>query len=169
MAKNGSVSVQTVHFYERKGLLPDPGRKASGYRIYSERDLRRLLFIRQAKDLGFSLEEIGDILRMRERGQCPCDSVLHLAEQHLGAVERQVQQLCRFRDELRGAVLKWKRSGRQPISADAFCILIENTMNDSSSQGKTKNKPQPGARGGIVIDSSRRSLSPISPTPFSKR
>jgi DNA-binding transcriptional MerR regulator len=71
MAKKAGVSVQTVRFYEHRGLLSDPGRKASGYRIYSDRDLRRLLFIRQAKDLGFSLQEIRRILHLRDGGQWP--------------------------------------------------------------------------------------------------
>lgn len=140
MAGRGGVSVQTVRFYERQGLLPDPGRKESGYRVYGEADLRRLLFIRQAKELGFSLDEIREILNMRERGQCPCRSVLRLAEQHLKTIEDQLRQLSRFRDELRRAIKRWKRLGGQQLSADAFCVLIENTMGDGSSPGKTKNK-----------------------------
>lgn len=134
----GGVSVQTVRFYERQGLLPDPGRKESGYRVYGERDLRRLLFIRHAKDLGFSLDEIREILRMRGRGQCPCSTVLRLAGQHLQTVERQLEQLSRFRDELRRAILQWKRSGQQRLSADAFCALIENTIRDGNRKGKQK-------------------------------
>ncbi|TAM79742.1 MAG: heavy metal-responsive transcriptional regulator [Acidobacteria bacterium] len=142
VAKKGGVSVQTVRFYERQGLLPEPGRKESGYRVYGERDLKRLLFIRHAKGLGFSLEEIREILRMRERGQCPCGSVLVLAEQHLEAVERQIQQLSRFRDELRRAIRQWKRSGQQQLSANAFCSLIENTMRDGGTKDKQKRQPQ---------------------------
>jgi MerR family copper efflux transcriptional regulator len=140
VAKNAGVSVQTVRFYERQRLLPDPGRKESGYRLYGEAELKRLLFIRQAKTLGFSLDEIRDILQMRSRGQCPCGSVLRLAEQHLETIDHQLRQLSRFRDELRGAIKHWKRLGRQQLSADAFCVLIENTMSESSPQGKTKNK-----------------------------
>ena len=96
VAKKAAVSVQTVWFYERQGLLPSPPRKESGYRLYGEADLKRLLFIRQAKALGFSLEEIRMILRMCERGQCPCASVLRLAEQHLETTERQISQLAAF-------------------------------------------------------------------------
>ena len=140
VAKKAAVSVQTVWFYERQGLLPSPPRKESGYRLYGEADLKRLLFIRQAKALGFSLEEIRMILRMCERGQCPCASVLRLAEQHLETTERQISQLAAFRDELRGAIRKWKQSERQQLSADAFCILIENTMSGGSSHGETNGK-----------------------------
>lgn len=146
LAKKGGVSIQTVRFYERQGLLPDPGRKESGYRVYGEKDLRRLVFIRQAKDLGFSLEEIREILHMRERGQCPCGSVVLLAEQHLQSIERKLQQLSRFREELRRAVRKWKQSGQQQLSANAFCSLIENTMRDGGTKDKQKRQPQKKAR-----------------------
>lgn len=140
LAKKGGVTVQTVRFYERQGLVANPLRKDSGYRVYGEADVRRLLFIRQAKALGFSLREIREILRMRERGQCPCGSVLRLAKQHLEAIEHQLRQLAAFRDELRGAVRNWKRSRRQQISADAFCILIENTMSAGSPHIKARPK-----------------------------
>jgi len=138
LAEKGDVTVQTVRFYERQGLLPNPPRKDFGYRDYREADLRRLLFIRQAKALGFSLPEIRDILRMRERGQSPCGSVLATAERHLQNVERQIRQLSRFRDELRGAIREWKRSGDQQLSADAFCVLIENTMSSDSIKRAAK-------------------------------
>lgn len=139
-AKKCGVTVQTVRFYERQGLLSNPPRKDSGYRIYGEAGLKRLMFIRQAKTLGFSLQEIRDILRMRERGQCPCGSVLALAERHLQNIECQLRQLSEFRDELRTAVRQWKHSGKQQLSADAFCILIENAMRNGSSHSKTKGK-----------------------------
>lgn len=55
LALNAAVNVETVRFYEKKGLMPKPVRKDSGYRVYSEQDAARLLFIRRAKELGFSL------------------------------------------------------------------------------------------------------------------
>ncbi len=126
--------------------MPSPPRKESGYRLYDEADLKRLLFIRQAKALGFSLEEIRTILKMRERGQCPCGSVLRLAEQHLVTIDHQLRQLSRFRDELRRAIKEWKRSGQQQLSANAFCSLIENTMRDGGTKDKQKRQPQKKAR-----------------------
>jgi MerR family transcriptional regulator, copper efflux regulator len=140
VAKKAGVSVQTIRFYERQSLLPSALRKESGYRPSGEADFKCLLFIRQAKELGFSLDEIRTILRVRERGQCPCANVLRLAEQHLEAIGRQLRHFSAFRDELRGAIRKWKRSARQQLSADPFCVLIENTMSDGTSRGKTKGK-----------------------------
>jgi DNA-binding transcriptional MerR regulator len=92
MYSHQSIKLHSV----RRRLLPEPQRKDSGYRVYSESDLKRLLFIRQAKSLGFSLDEIRDILRMREHGHCPCCEVVSIAERHLRAVEQQLQQLSKF-------------------------------------------------------------------------
>ncbi len=61
VAKAAGVGVETVRFYERKGLIPDPPRRPSGYRAYPEADVDQIVFIRYAKKLGFSLEEIRDI------------------------------------------------------------------------------------------------------------
>lgn len=140
LAKRSGVTVQTVRFYERLSLLPEPQRKDSGYRIYSGSDLKRLQFVRQAKSLGFSLEEIRDILRMRERGHCPCGEVVSTAERHLRAVEEQIRQLSKFRDGLTRAVEQWKRSGKQTLSADAFCVLIERTVESKRPVGS---RPHP--------------------------
>jgi len=65
LAKRSGVTVQAVRFYERLKLLPEPQRKDSGYRVYSETDLKRLRFVRQGKSLGFSLDEHRDISNSR--------------------------------------------------------------------------------------------------------
>ncbi len=140
LAKRSAVTVQTVRFYERLRLLPEPQRKDSGYRIYSEPDLKRLLFVRQAKSLGFSLDEIREILRMRERGHCPCGDVVSIAQRHLRTVEDQISQLSKFRDGLSQAVNRWKRSGKQTISSDAICVLIECTLESDKIQ-KSRRQP----------------------------
>ncbi len=135
LANRAGVSVQTIRFYERRGLLPEPPRKDSGYRIYGEEDLRRLCFVRQAKALGFSLSEIREILRMRQRGQCPCSDVISMAQRHLKEVEYEIAQLQRFRGELLRAVKQWKRSGKPQLSGGSICALIERTM-DTNTQKK---------------------------------
>src|SRR5487761_98467 len=128
LAKAASVNVQTVRFYERRSLLPNPPRKESGYRVYSDADLHCLRFIRQAKALGFSLQEIGTILRMREHGECPCSEVTKIAERHLHEVGEQIERLRQFYHELSSALKRWKRSGMRSVSGDAICALIERTM-----------------------------------------
>lgn len=128
LARRASVNIQTVRFYERQKLLPQPARKPSGYRVYGEGDLRRLLFIRQAKALGFSLEEIREILVMRARGACPCGRVISLAERHLGNIRETIRNLAGFEKQLSQAVRKWKNSAQPRLAANEFCALIERTM-----------------------------------------
>ena len=135
LAKQAGVNLETVRFYERRGLLPEPMRKESGYRIYGADDLHRLRFIRQAKTLGFSLNEIATILQMRERGKCPCGEVTKIGEKHLRDLGQQIERLRIFYADLSRAVKNWKRLGQQRVSADAICVLIERTMNGIPKKG----------------------------------
>ena len=137
LAKETGVTVQTVRFYERRGLMPQPPRRESGYRDYSEGDLRRLEFIRHAKALGFSLQEIRDILQTRERGQCPCTDVSKMAKRHLAAAD-EIARLQRFRRELRQALCTWKQKPTRNLPANAICVLIERTMNGGRNHGRKK-------------------------------
>ena len=66
LANAAKVGIDTVRFYERAGLLRKPQRTAAGYRLYAESDVARLCFIRRAKALGFSLEEVGELLRLND-------------------------------------------------------------------------------------------------------
>jgi DNA-binding transcriptional MerR regulator len=136
LAKETGVSVQTVRFYEREKLLPEPARKDSGYRMYRPEHVKRLQFVLQAKALGFSLAEIREILEMKDRGYCPCDDVIGFAKKHLKEVQRQIAELTRFENQLTRALRQWRRSGGRNVSADAICVLIERTMSNSNA---TKN------------------------------
>ncbi len=71
--------METVRFYERQGLLDEPARKASGYRQYSKDVIDRLKFIKRAKDLGFSLNEIAEVLALRSDSSMTCDEVRQFA------------------------------------------------------------------------------------------
>ena len=128
LAREAGVNLETVRYYERRALLPEPMRKESGYRVYGPDDLHRLRFIRQAKSLGFSLNEIAEILRMRDKDECPCGQVTKIGEKHLRDLGQQIERLRSFHNELSRAVKTWKRLGEQRVSADAICILIERTM-----------------------------------------
>jgi len=128
LATQTGVSIQTVRFYERQKLLPEPARTESGYRIYSPEHVKRLRFVLQAKALGFSLAEIREILQMRERGQCPCNDVVGFAEKHLKEIRRQIADLTRFENQLTRSLRQWRGKAERYVSADAICVLIERTM-----------------------------------------
>lgn len=134
LAKTTGVSVQTVRYYERYGLSQEPNRKPSSYRIYGEDHVRRLEFILHAKTLGFSLEEIKEILALSQRRQCPCGQVVRIAEEHLREVSTQIQKLSKFRSELTRAVRSWKKSPQRAPAGDGICVLIERTMAERSKR-----------------------------------
>ena len=104
LAKAAGVNVQTVRFYEREGILKPQTRLDSGYRVYNEDSLKRLHFIRQAKDLGFSLDEIQGLLNLRVRSVDRCNQVRSKAEQKLKDVQQKITHLKKLERTLKSLV-----------------------------------------------------------------
>jgi len=100
VAQQAGVGVQTIRFYEKEGLLPEPERRPSGYRQYSESAVRRLHFIKRAKDLGFSLEEIRELFALRVNPGSTCGAVKRRALAKVADVEEKIATLERIRDAL---------------------------------------------------------------------
>ena len=96
------VGVETVCFYQRRGLLTLPERRSSGFREYSEADRWRLAFIRRARQLGFTLGEVGDLLGPAEARST--DEIVRAAQAKLEAIEEQARQLAALRCKLRRLV-----------------------------------------------------------------
>lgn len=100
LAKATVTKVETVRYYESIGLLRAPARTASNYRDYSAEHLARLSFIRRARDLGFTLEAVRDLLALSDTPQQSCNAVDSLASHHLVAVERRISDLKALQTEL---------------------------------------------------------------------
>jgi DNA-binding transcriptional MerR regulator len=124
VAKAAAVSVQAVRYYERLGLLPAANRTSTGYRLYGPQSVERLRFIR-AQSLGFSLDEIKEILRLRYEGRSPCACVRDLLQKRLHTIENEIKQLVHFRQDLRKTLARSKRLPRLPHTASAICPLIQ--------------------------------------------
>jgi MerR family copper efflux transcriptional regulator len=100
LARRGQVAIDTVRYYERQGLLPEPLRQASGYRHYRQQDVTRLRFVRRAKALGFTLQEIRELLELsRHRGDDMAELKM-AATQKLLDMENKINELQRIRDGL---------------------------------------------------------------------
>jgi MerR family transcriptional regulator, copper efflux regulator len=100
VAKRAGVHIDTIRYYEREGLLPEPLRRASGYRSYNESVINRLRFIRRAKDLGFTLEEIRDLLALSADRHRGVKAVKQRAEQRLASIDARISELTRIREGL---------------------------------------------------------------------
>jgi DNA-binding transcriptional MerR regulator len=104
LAARGGVRTDTIRYYERAGLLPEPSRTDGDHRRYGAVDVDRLLFIRGAQRLGLRLSEIRELLLVRETGDCPCGPAEVLLREHIGEIDREIGRLTRLRAELSGMV-----------------------------------------------------------------
>jgi DNA-binding transcriptional MerR regulator len=87
IARAARVGVQTLHYYERLGLLPKPERSETNYRLYTTDVLRRVMFVKKAQALGFKLAEIKEILDLKSHGWAPCRKVTELGGKHLRDID----------------------------------------------------------------------------------
>ncbi len=118
-AKQAGVTIDTIRFYERRGLLPSPTRTANGYRIYTADTIDRLEFVRRAKKLGFTLDEIASLLTLQDEGGSKAE-VKKLSREKLIKIEHKISDLQRMQAMLR--VLNKQCSGSGSIRN---CPIIE--------------------------------------------
>jgi len=105
LAERTGTTPEAIRYYERVGVLPTPARAGGGrYRRYGPADVERLGFVRRARELGFSLEEVRDLLGLADQPGRPCAEVDHLARAHLARVNEKLARLEALRDELERAI-----------------------------------------------------------------
>jgi MerR family transcriptional regulator, copper efflux regulator len=124
LAKQASVNLKTIRYYEREGLLPEPPRTESGYRIYSSDAIRRVRFIKRAQELGFSLREINEILALRVDSKATASKVRERTEAKIADVERKIGSLQAIRKAL--VRLTSACNGRGPASECSILKAIES-------------------------------------------
>jgi MerR family transcriptional regulator, Zn(II)-responsive regulator of zntA len=117
LARSAGVSPDTLRHYENKGLIPRVPRQPNGYRLYPIATLERVHLIRAALTIGFTLDELSDILQMHDRGGAPCQKVRQLAARKLETIEARLQELAALRDELRETLRAWdQRLAKAPVA-----------------------------------------------------
>lgn len=121
------VGVQTLHFYEREGLIPAPPRSAAGYRLYTPEIIGRVGFIRKAQALGLALEEIREVLTLAERGGCPCGRVRDALTSKLDEVDARLRELRSFRRDLAALVARSEEFSAQTAGA-SICSIVEHAV-----------------------------------------
>lgn len=140
LARRAGVRPQTIRYYESLGLLARAERTSSGYRRYGTRALEELTFVHKAQGLGFSLEEIKQILDLGRSGRAPCASVLAIAEGHLAHLDRRIKELRQLQKELTQAVRQWKNGGVPTECASTLCGLI-NDVGEPVRLGESRVPP----------------------------
>ena len=117
LARKADVGVETVRYYQRRGLLHEPERPYGSIRRYGERDLRRLRFIRHARDLGFSLDEAGELLQLDDGVECR--QAQRIAGEKLDRIAQRIEQLERISNTLQALLEKCRdrKTARCPMIA----------------------------------------------------
>lgn len=125
LSEETDVSSQAIRYYERIGVLPEPERAENGYRIYGQDDVDRLRFVRSARALDFSLDDIQEILELRDQGTAPCTYVMGLMNEQISAIDARIRGLQRLRDELRGLHNAGLQMPEDVRMKECVCHLIE--------------------------------------------
>lgn len=122
LAERSGISARTIRFYEQARVLTAPQRSSNRYRVYSDRTLAELTFIKRAQRLGFSLDEIREILALGHSGRVPCNRVTALCDAHIGEIDRQMAELIAFRKLLESA--RRKSNAGCGFTREGFCNAI---------------------------------------------
>lgn len=119
IAKQTGLKIETVRFYETEGLIAPPERSGGNYRLYNSTHLNRLSFIKRARDLGFTLDQVRDLLRLADDPRGSCDEVDAIADLHIKEIDRKLADLSALRSEL----VRW--GGHCRATTIAECKLID--------------------------------------------
>lgn len=131
LSRHTGFQVETLRYYEKQGLLEPVSRTKSGYREYDKESLKQLRFIHQAKSVGFSLNEISELLTLRvERDQHSCGDVKTIAEQKLEQIENKINELKKMRDALH-KITDACCGGMEPATS---CTIL-NALDSSDNKG----------------------------------
>ena len=123
VSRQSGMAVESLRFYENRGLIQPVARTPAGYRLYDPSIFERLSFIKKAQAVGFSLDEIGRIIAESRTGKRPCAEVRRLAAERLEELEHRMAELKRYRKELRETLEAWEREGEK---GGIVCGLIES-------------------------------------------
>ena len=134
LASRIGVQPEAIRFYERRGLLPRPLRAANGYRLYTEEHFHRVEFIKKAQGLGLSLDEIREILELRNSEDSTCEHVADLLRAKIEAADEQIKSLKAFRRDLSKSLRACERTSP---THDADCCPVIERLTAARKTGRT--------------------------------
>ena len=128
LALRAAVSPHVVRYYLRIGLLKAQQRKDNGYRLFDLRDVDRLRFIRQAKSLGFTLNEISQILTRAANGESPCSDVRCIVEHRIKETRVKIEEMQALQQRMEQTLEQWREMSDSDANSDSICRLIESVQ-----------------------------------------
>lgn len=137
VARRSGAAPDTIRYYTRIGLLPEPPRSRAGYRLFDADVLDRLAFIKRAQRLGLSLDEIHQLLQVRDEGGCPCSSTERMLERRLAELDRQLATLGELRQDIIGLL------GRMPATTTGDRTCTTQLLAAAPDHGHAESVPQP--------------------------
>jgi MerR family mercuric resistance operon transcriptional regulator len=144
LAQRAGVGVESVRFYERQGLIERPRRPGTGYRRYPPETVERIVFIRRAALLGFTLREIAELLSLRARADAPCGRVRERATAKVADIDRRIEELQRIRAAL--ARLVDACQGDRATAACSILGALTGAPDDTPPHGENEPCPAPPPR-----------------------
>ncbi|CAN5719662.1 Cd(II)/Pb(II)-responsive transcriptional regulator [soil metagenome] len=142
LATETGTAVETIRFYEREGLIAEPGRTDANYRIYGDEHAQRLTFIRRCRSLDMTLEEIRALLRFKDAPGDDCGDVNSLLDEHIGHVAHRIEELKVLQQQLQ--ILRMECGS---IESGAECGILKELS--STAPGALSVAAQKGSRGGV--------------------
>ncbi len=126
LANSCDVPTQTIRFYEKRGLLPEPTRLPNGYRSYDPATAERIRFIRRSQTAGLTLAEIAGVLNVRAEGQAPCSHVSDLLATKLVDVQERIDELTMLREELNALIERSRQLDPADCTASRICHILRS-------------------------------------------
>ena len=135
LATQSGAPSHVVRYYVRIGLIQPAGQQENGYRLFTSHDATRLRFIRMAKQLGFTLNEIKQITRHAKMGESPCDDVRKIIQHRIQENRAKIEEMMKLQTRMEQALVKWERMPNGMPDGNSVCHLIE------SVEGNEDNEP----------------------------
>jgi DNA-binding transcriptional MerR regulator len=136
LSEKTGVSTETIRYYERIGLVPEPQRADNGYRLYVEADVERMNFIRRARALDIALDEIDEILAFRERNEAPCSHVMTVMARRIVEIENRIRDLQKVRDEIKHLYEAGKELPADVQMKSCVCHLIRTGIAEDNTENE---------------------------------
>ena len=133
LAKNSEVSLYTVRHYTRIGLLKPSRNRQNNYKVYQPSDEVRVRFIQAAKNLGFSLAEVADILDQAKHGNSPCPMVRDIIVRRIEDNRRKIKEMQKLQQKMETALKDWSKMKNSMPTGDSVCHLIESVSETANS------------------------------------